>query len=189
MLDSWKRAAKLASQGNGPLYIEGYKDQAGRILDLVVSLLPQTGYKELLASSLKQLEQMRDQGEVTKARFGLQDVADDVLSDAFVDNCACELLLSYQERIAKPFQSNDKLIAGEGWFEDPERPDTVILLGMLRMHEIVVQDDRAQSKTSDHKWGKSAVKKQIENFLPISFYLGRLNLELGRVLSVTVKSA
>jgi len=182
ILNMWRTAIGRAAKEGKVLNIQGYEDQQGLVWQFRVRLISSEGYRDLVRRSLEQLKSRLESG------IGMAECLEGRTTDEFVKTCSQELLESYGRRQTAPetptTHNNPLRDSGEGYFESDAKPNQLVLFNLQVLERSVVSGPVAEaSKTAN----KTEVKKVIESDLALGSYIGRLNLEPGRVRSVTVE--
>jgi hypothetical protein len=163
-------AITAASKG-GTLHIRGYRSAAGAESNYTVKFLGPNGYRDLVRESLALLRA----GKVTNPGFSHEDWGQAVAEK----DASWEKTLGGEtapKNYAKPLAEH------EGYETYLDAPDTYILRNLMKVSEEIVT-------AGEEKFVKSAAKTlakaAIDKMLPISKYLGQLNLVPGKYTSVT----
>lgn len=184
--EHFREAVEAAKERGLPLLIENYYSSGGRkSADMVVDLLPPSGYDDLIGETLR---------EATPAR--LEEIVQELVAkfpgtgEGFIRTCVDEQMKAWRKRVEEgpsgksSVEGGEGLVdSGKGWHSKPSDPFVTVLLGLRRVAETVRYEAPAKEAAAP---GKTAIKNAFKNMLPMGDYIGRLNLTDENVDDVRV---
>jgi len=170
--DNIKKVVEEAFSQKKAIRIEGYESTSGSVCNYTVSQLPAGGYKKLVEESLTQLQELK----VTN---------DGSFEDAVFNEALSEKITSFEKTLSGEHAQrnfNETLDTHKYYATSESNPGAVVI---LNLKVIETQNLKPKTKVVNSK-PKTLAKNAIEKQLPVSSYIGRMNLHPDRLKSITI---
>lgn len=179
-----RKALEVARATGKPLKLTRYYSTDGqKCSTLVVRLLPEGGYDQLVQASI---EEFKANEETLKAELRAKFPG----NDALVDQCCKEQMAAWEKRARGEVSEHNKVAGYEeltgtphGYSLKPSDPFMTVVFGLERLEE-EVHSERASTGTGNA--GKTRIKYAMKHELPLGKFIGRLNLSADTVVDVEV---